>query len=99
MNFRDIFDGLLVALVLALMVGLYSVAGTSDYRAALETERRIATINASRELRPCDHQWIRQTSPGDESFRCVDADLRNEKRGAAPHILSVPCNHDGERCR
>lgn len=96
MTARDVFDGFLVAVIL----GLWLWANSKDYADAVIVERQVVEVTAKRaDLYPCDRQWLEQSGRGEQHFKCVNADLRGEQKGAAPHIFSVPCDFDGKKCR
>ena len=78
------------------VLGLYVSAGSSDYEAAQITAQRIVAAGEAKELHPCDFTFV-QYGPYHEKRapECVDVDA-----GPLPaNVLTVPCNHDGRRCR
>lgn len=54
MKARDIFDGLLVVAIIALVVALYAAVGTPEFQDEVILERHIAEATQRKEMHPCD---------------------------------------------
>lgn len=96
---RDLFD---FALVLTVLILLYSWAGQRDLQDAEIAEKIARDVQEARDVSPCDGITIRQFGPG-ERWHPKAAEQEPECVARAktlpPYLMSLPCNHDGERCR
>lgn len=93
MTARDILDGFLVFLVIALLLALYAAVGTPEYQDDVALEKSIAEVDRRREMHPCDGATLKQWAAGERwapKGEDVQAECAPRAKRLPPHILTSP---------
>lgn len=90
---RDLLDGFLVVVILALLVALYAKVGEADLQDQIILEKHIAEADARHEFPPCDGASIRQwgaTERWEPKGEAQEPACAAAAKHLPNHILSVP---------
>ena len=100
---RTALDWLLVAIAIGAWVFAMGKAGESDLKAAQITEQHVQEVEAHRDLRhPCDGITIRQwaaTERWHPKAAQREPECVSRAKALPAHLLTMPCDFDGKRCR
>lgn len=90
-----------IALVLAVVAG-FSLVGERDFQDSEIAEKIARDVQEARAFPPCDGATLKQWGAAERwapKGEDVQAECAPAARRVPDYVLSVPCNHDGERCR